>query len=291
MFSALYLAFLIHCAGPALRAGYALMFALSESIGYKITTEKKRIFTQTSNQGIRIMSEKSKASTLAALALAGVVAVTAPGPASSQDVQPQTTTAQATTQQTQGVRFLDFTNRNDGWAASQTAAIIGSRDRKIVIISYSDGPTTRAIYDTAVQFTRPPQALPVFGVVRAPQHPTEPNPNGFDIYINGVPLGEVPNPDNAYSRTQFFAQLMNNIKRDYFAAATVGAEPIGATNTLMAYTAAEKSGGHKSSSGGGASGGTGSATGSASGGSSGSGDSAGGKDSTEIAAVVFNPDL
>lgn len=282
----------MHCAGPALRAGQALMFALSESIGYKIITEKKRIFTQTSNQGMRIMSEKSKASTLAALALAGVVAVTAPGPAASQDVQPQTTTAQATTQQTQGVRFLDFTNRNDGWAAAQTAAIIGSRDRKIVIISYSDGPTTRAIYDTAVQFTRPPQALPVFGVVRAPQHPTQPNPNGFDIYINGVPLGEVPNPDNAYSRTQFFAQLMNNIKRDYFAAATVEANPIGTTTTAMvAYTAGQQSGGQKSSSGGGAGGGTGSATGSAGGGSSGSGDSAGGKGSTEIAAVVFNPDL
>lgn len=234
------------------------------------------------------MSETSKASTLAALALAGVVAITAPGPAASQEVQPQTTTAQATTQQTQGVRYLDFSQRNDGWAASQTAAIIGSRERKIVIISYSDGPTTRAIYDTAVNYTRPPQSLPVFGVVRAPQHPTQPNPNGFDIYINGVPLGEVPNPDSAYSRTQFFAQLMDNIKRSYFAEARADASPIGVTGAVMAYSAGEKSGGNKSSSGGGAgSGGTGSA-----GGSAGSGDSAaGGKGSTEIAAVVFNPDL
>lgn len=112
------------------------------------------------------------------------------------------------------IRYLNFTARNDGWAAAQTASIIGSRERKLVIISYMDPTMTRTFYDIAVSFTRPPNKLPIFGVVRAPQHPTEPNVNGFDIYINGVPLGEIPNPDNFYTPPQFLRTLLENIQKD-----------------------------------------------------------------------------
>ncbi len=124
--------------------------------------------------------------------------------------------AQTATQQAQELRYLDFTARNDGWAAAQSAALIGSRDQRIVLVSYADPRTTRTFYDIALEFTRPPQALPIFGVVRAPQHPTEPNANGFDLYINGLPLGEVPNPDNAYTPAQFLRALLNNVRREHY---------------------------------------------------------------------------
>ncbi len=122
--------------------------------------------------------------------------------------------AQTATQQAQELRYLDFA-RSDGWAAAQSAAVIGSRDQRIVLVSYADPQTTRTFYDIALEFTRPPQAIPIFGVVRAPQHPTEPNANGFDLYINGLPLGEVPNPDNAYSPAQFLRALLNNVRREF----------------------------------------------------------------------------
>lgn len=123
--------------------------------------------------------------------------------------------AQSVEQQAQELRYLDVTARNDGWAVAQALGVSGSSERKIVIVSYADPPTTRAFYDIGLEFTRPPQALPIFGVVRAPQHPTEPNANGFDLYINGVPLGEVPNPDNAYTPGQFLRALLNNVRREY----------------------------------------------------------------------------
>lgn len=112
------------------------------------------------------------------------------------------------------IRYLDVTARNDGWAAAQTMSIIGSRERKLVIVSYMDPTMTRTFYDIAVSFTRAPNKLPIFGVIRAPQHPTEPNVNGFDIYINGLPLGKVPNPDNFYTPPQFLRALLENIQKD-----------------------------------------------------------------------------
>lgn len=243
------------------------------------------------------MSEKSKASTLAALALAGVVAITAPGPAASQDTNQTNTTSQATTQltqantqQQQAIRYMDVTARNDGWVLAQSLGVSGSSERKIVIISYADAQTTRAFYDTAVQFTRPPQSLPIFGVVRAPQHPTQPNRNGFDIYINGVSLGEIPNPDTAYSSTQFFAAIMDNVKREYYASRAAQAGPIATTTTAM--LARNTTGGNQSSGGSASGGGTGGGGGSSAGGNSSGDSSAGGKNGgTEVAAIVFNPDL
>lgn len=128
---------------------------------------------------------------------------------------PTAPTTQSTVQaQNLPIRYLDVTARNDGWVLAQSLGVSGSSEHKLAIISYMDPTTTRAFYDIAVSFTRPPNTLPIFGVVRAPQHPTEPNANGFDIYINGLPLGEVPNPDNFYSPAQFLRELLKNIQKD-----------------------------------------------------------------------------
>lgn len=112
-------------------------------------------------------------------------------------------------------RYLDVTARNDGWALAQTAAITGSRDHRVVLISYADPAATRAWYDLARRYTQPPHSLPIFGVVRAPDHPTEPSVNGFDIYLNGVSLGDVPNPDQHVSQLRFLELLLGNISADY----------------------------------------------------------------------------
>lgn len=125
-------------------------------------------------------------------------------------------TAQTATPTAQELRYLDFTARNDGWIGAQSLAVSGSGERRLVIVSYMDPTTTRAFYDIAVSFTRAPQPLPIFGVVRAPQHPTEPKANGFDIYINGLPLGEVENPDNAYTPAQHLEALLNYVRRDFY---------------------------------------------------------------------------
>lgn len=136
-------------------------------------------------------------------------------PAALAQTPPASPTQNATQAQNLPIRYLDFTARNDGWAAAQTASIIGSRERKLVIVSYMDPAMTRSFYDIAVSFTRTPNTLPIFGVVRAPQHPTEPNANGFDIYIDGLPLGEVPNPDNYYAPAEFLSELLKNIQRQH----------------------------------------------------------------------------
>jgi hypothetical protein len=112
-------------------------------------------------------------------------------------------------------RYLDFTARNDGWAAAQTAAIIGSKEHRVVLISYADPGTTRAFYDLAQRYAAPPHSVPIFGVVRAPDHPAESSANGFDIYLNGVPLGDVENPDEHFSQLRFLELLLGNISADY----------------------------------------------------------------------------
>lgn len=114
------------------------------------------------------------------------------------------------------IRYLDVTVRNDGWVAAQSMSIIGSRERKLVIVSYMDPTMTRTFYDIAVSFTRAPNKLPIFGVVRAPQHPTEPNANGFDIYINGLPLGEIKDEvlRRAYSKPELLRGLLELIQKD-----------------------------------------------------------------------------
>lgn len=140
---------------------------------------------------------------LASVALAQTQTVTSTVPAQSMGL-------------TTSIRYLDFTARNDGWAAAQTAGIIGSREHKIVIISYADPAMTRTFYDIAVSFTQAPNTLPIFGVVRAPQHPTEPNANGFDIYINSLPLGEIKDEmlQRVYSKPALLRALLENIRKD-----------------------------------------------------------------------------
>lgn len=245
------------------------------------------------------MSEKSKASTLAALALAGVVAVTSPGPAVSQETQPQATTTltQATNQQ-QNVRFLDVSARRDGWAFAQGLAVNGSNNRKIVIVSYADPGTTRAFYDLATQFAQAPQNMPIFGVVRAPAHPTNPNPLGYEVYFNGLPVPTEASPDTSFTRQQHLAASIRSIGRVHFSAAAVTDNdtdsPVvamadgGKSNRVAVVTGKASSSGTVggSGSGGNAAGGTGSA---GAGDSGGAGGKSGGN--TEVAAIVFNNDL
>lgn len=133
--------------------------------------------------------------------------------AQTPSTPPPQNSAQA---QTLPIRYLDLTARRDGWAGAQVLAISGSGERKLVIVSYMDPTMTRTFYDIAVSFTRPPKPLPIFGVVRAPQHPTEPNANGFDIYINGLPLGEIKDEvlQRVYSKPELLRVLLENIQKD-----------------------------------------------------------------------------
>lgn len=152
---------------------------------------------------------------IAAVVIVTMTSLLPCGPAALAQTHPAPPTQNAAQAQNLPIRYLDFTARNDGWAAAQTASIIGSRERKLVIVSYMGPAMTRSLYDIAVSFTRAPNTLPIFGVVRAPQHPTEPNANGFEIYIDGLPLGEVPNPDNFYTPAQFLSELLKNIQRQH----------------------------------------------------------------------------
>lgn len=144
-----------------------------------------------------------------------VIVALAPALACAQtpSAPPTQNTAQT---QTLPIRYIDLTARRDGWAGAQVLAISGSGERKLVIVSYMDPTMTRTFYDIAVSFTRPPNALPIFGVVRAPQHPTEPNANGFDIYINGLPLGEIKDEvlQRVYSKPELLRGLLENIQKD-----------------------------------------------------------------------------
>lgn len=151
---------------------------------------------------------------IAAVVIVTMTSLLLCAPAAVAQTPPASPTQNVAQAQNLPIRYLDFTARNDGWAAAQTASIIGSRERKLVIVSYMDPAMTRTFYDIAVSFTRAPNTLPIFGVVRAPQHPKEPNANGFDIYIDGLPLGDVPNPDNFYTPPQFLRALLEQIQKD-----------------------------------------------------------------------------
>lgn len=255
------------------------------------------------------MSKKDVASDAVAAALAGIIAIT-PVPAGSTansvpDALNQTTPitemasinrspmtfppgvelpadinpGQATTQpaQQQPIRYMDLTSRADGWGASQLAAAQASRNNKVVIISYLDSTTTRALYDAAVPFTQAPTNLPIVGLIRAPAAPSNvtatPNPLGFDVFFNGSAIPAMERPDPRFTRTDQLSAFMRGIHRNYFAvtAATI--------NTPDTRIAANTSGSGKSSSGSG----TGSATGSAGGKSGGA--------SGDLASINFNPEF
>lgn len=144
-------------------------------------------------------------------------AMVALAPALACAQTPTTSPTQRTAQaQTLPIRYLDVTARNDGWVAAQALGVSGSSERRFVIVSYMDPTMTRAFYDIAVSFTRAPNTLPIFGVVRAPPHPTEPNVNGFDIYINGLPLGEIKDEvlRRVYSKPELLRGLLEDIQKD-----------------------------------------------------------------------------
>jgi hypothetical protein len=127
--------------------------------------------------------------------------------------------AQTATQQAQELRYLDVTARNDGWAVAQGLGVSGSSERKIVIVSYADPAMTRAFYDLALQFTRPPQNLPIFGVVRAPPHPENPNPLRYEVYFNGTPIPTEAQPDRSFTPQEHLAASLRSLARVHFGAA------------------------------------------------------------------------
>lgn len=247
------------------------------------------------------MSIKDKASDAAALALAGIIAMTPvtgnttanslptadadkpvptelvsinrspmilpPGVELPADINP----GQAATQPSQqAIRYLDVTQRQDGWGVAIATAVQASRNNKLVIISYLDPQNTRALYDAAVPFTQTPTNLPIVGLIRSPAAPSSvtdtPNPLGFDIFFNGAIRTRNVNPDLTHSRTDHLAAAITVIKERYFAATAASNEP---PDTRVAVVTG---GGGKSSSG------TGSAGGSAGG-------------TTDLASVTFNPDF
>ncbi|MBK9585649.1 MAG: hypothetical protein KA099_01685 [Alphaproteobacteria bacterium] len=252
------------------------------------------------------MSKKDKASDAVALALAGVLTVTSVPAGSTANSMPDTLNHPApitemasinrsptmtlppgvelpadsinpgqSTQpaQAQPIRYLDVTkDTQQGWALAQTTAASASRNNRVVIISYLDPPTTRALYDAAVPFTQPPTNLPVVGLIRSPSAPPSvsvtPNPLGFDVFFNGSVIPPMEKPDPRFTRTDQLSAFMRGIHRNHFAAATASVSP----DTRLAVNMAT---------GGKSSGGSGSATGSG---------SAGGK-SGDLAAVNFNPDF
>ncbi len=122
------------------------------------------------------------------------------------------------------IRTLDTTARRDGWAMAQALGVSGSKDRKIVIVSYLDPTTTRAFYDIAVSFMRPPDNLPIFGVVRAPPHPTSPNPLGYEVYFNGLPIPTEDKPDATFTKQEHLSASIRSIKRVHFSPSRTAAE-------------------------------------------------------------------
>jgi len=128
--------------------------------------------------------------------------------------------AQTATPQAQpSIRYLDLTARHDGWAFAQGLAVTGSSERKIVIVSYADTALTRAFHDLALQFTRPSQNLPIFGVVRAPPHPENPNPLHYEVYFNGLPIPTEAQPDRSFTPQEHLAASLRSIGRVHFGAA------------------------------------------------------------------------
>lgn len=128
--------------------------------------------------------------------------------------------AQTATPQAQpSIRYLDLTARHDGWAFAQGLAVTGSSERKIVIVSYVDPTITRTFHDLALQFTQAPQSLPIFGVVRAPPHPDNPNPLGYEVYFNGLPIPTEAQPDRSFTPQEHLAASLRSIGRIHFGGA------------------------------------------------------------------------
>jgi hypothetical protein len=122
------------------------------------------------------------------------------------------------------IRYLDVTARNDGWVVAQTLGVSGSNEQKIVVVSYMDPTMTRTFFDIAVSFTRPPDNLPIFGVVRAPPHPTSPNPLGYEVYFNGWRIPTEDKPDASFTKPEHLSASIRSIKRLHSSASRTSAE-------------------------------------------------------------------
>lgn len=122
------------------------------------------------------------------------------------------------------IRYLDLTARNDGWAFAQALGVSGSNEQKIVVVSYMDPAMTRTFYDIAVSFTRTPENLPIFGVVRAPPHPTSPNPLGYEVYFNGLPIPTEDKPDASFTKQEHLSASIRSLKRVHFSPSRTAAE-------------------------------------------------------------------
>ncbi len=193
-----------------------------------------------------------------------------PGVELPADIVPGQSTQPA---QQQGIRYLDVTkDSQQGWALAQATATQASRNNKVVIISYLDSTTTRALYDAAVPFTQAPTNLPIVGLIRSPGAPSTvtetANPLGFDIFFNGSIFPRDTNPSKNFSRIDHLSATIRSIQRNYFATASVAS-----TDTRLAVNT---SGGGKSSSGSGSGSGTG---------------SAGGKSGGATGDLAFNPEF
>lgn len=134
---------------------------------------------------------------------------------------------QAATQPSQqAIRYLDVTRVENGWGVAIATAVGASRNNKVVIVSYLDPQNTRALYDAAVPFTQTPTNMPIVGLIRSPAVPadvtSEPNPQGFEVFFNGVRVPPLPKSDPRFTRTDELTMAIRVLHRTYFAAADGG---------------------------------------------------------------------
>lgn len=129
--------------------------------------------------------------------------------------------AAAAEQPAQGIRYLDVTKRPDGWDFGQGLAINGSSKRRIVIVSYLDESATTLLLKVAGSFVKPPDSMPIFGLVRSPSVPasvtqTAKNPLGFDVFFDGTAIPPMENPDPRFTRPDQLDAFLRGIQRNYF---------------------------------------------------------------------------
>ncbi len=141
-----------------------------------------------------------------------------------------TASAQAAAQErqdaSQPIRYVDVTRREDGWGLAIATAVQASRNNKIVIVSFLDPQSTRALYDAAIPFIQAPANLPIVGLIRSPAVPadvtSEPNPQGFEIFFNGVRVPPLPKSDPRFTSVDELTMAMRVLHRTYFGAADGG---------------------------------------------------------------------
>lgn len=155
---------------------------------------------------------------IAAVVIVTMTSLLLSGPTALAQSQTAATTQNTVQAQNLPIRYLDVTARRDGWVFAQALGVSGSNEQKIVVVSYMDPAMTRTFYDIAVSFTRSPDNLPIFGVVRAPPHPTSPNPLGYEVYFNGLPIPTEDKPDASFTKPEHLSASIRSLKRVHFGA-------------------------------------------------------------------------